>query len=100
MQMNASAQRFLKSFFWCAEAVRHFLCDNDVCNFCCHKGDDDIFRRVAQILQVSGTLHDAPDAGKRTPARTSDDWRQARLAQAAQNTANPSNVRAMICRVK
>jgi hypothetical protein len=53
------------------------------------KGTMNIFRRVAQMLQVTRTLHDASDAGKRTPVRKSDDWRQARLAEAAQKYGKP-----------
>lgn len=62
---------------------------NGLCNFLLSKGTMNIFRRVAQILQVTRTLHDAPDAGKRTPVRKSDDWRQARLAEAAQKYGKP-----------
>ena len=48
-----------------------------------------IFRRVAQILQVNSRLHDAPIASGPRPARTPDDWRQERLAEAALKYGKP-----------
>jgi hypothetical protein len=48
-----------------------------------------IFQRVAQILHVGRTLHDTPGNAERKPARSPKDWRQQRLAEAAQKYGKP-----------
>jgi hypothetical protein len=48
-----------------------------------------IFKRVAQILQAGRTLHDSPGSAERKSVRKPDDWRQQRLAEAAQKYGKP-----------
>jgi hypothetical protein len=47
-----------------------------------------IFRRVAQILKVNGQLPDLTGTARKAPGH-SDDWRAARLAEAAQKYGKP-----------
>jgi hypothetical protein len=58
--------------------------------FSVRKGDMvNIFRRVAQILKVSGPLQDVPATTHNVPGRAADDWRAQRLAEAAQKYGKP-----------